>query len=255
VLAPRASEMDEASREVAAAKIPAKLVLDIPRKRPVVRLARVPKELRAVLLHEPVEHRRVRLPRQVRWREAAHLPAFALPMPSTPPRILSPFPLVPMARASSGRPAGQLGADSRHELSVEALVRARTPASDELRARAAGGLDRRLLEDTPADLPRRLGRLDPRAVRPGAPERRRRGARDHARVLRSRRSRSALGRPRRLAAHRALRGRAEEAGVWRWSREDGKPMPLGLIRLAGSNTRRPRESARTSPPTARSPYT
>ena len=61
MLAPRASEVDEASREVAAAKIPAKLVLHVARKRPVVRLARVPKELRSVLLHEPIDHRPVRL--------------------------------------------------------------------------------------------------------------------------------------------------------------------------------------------------
>jgi hypothetical protein len=51
------------------------------------------KEFRAVpLLHKPVEHRRVRLARQVRRREAGHLRAIALAVPSTSPRILSPFP-------------------------------------------------------------------------------------------------------------------------------------------------------------------
>jgi hypothetical protein len=61
VLAPMASEVDEASRKVAAAETTAKLVLDVPKKRPVVRLTRVSKKIRAVLSHEPVEHRPVRL--------------------------------------------------------------------------------------------------------------------------------------------------------------------------------------------------
>jgi hypothetical protein len=65
VLAPMASEVDEAPREVTAEKIPTQLVLDVARKRPVVGLARVAKELRAVLLHETIEHRRVWLARQV----------------------------------------------------------------------------------------------------------------------------------------------------------------------------------------------
>ena len=46
-----------------AAEIPAKLVLYVPRERAVVRLTRVSKKLRAVLFHEPGEHRRVRLAR------------------------------------------------------------------------------------------------------------------------------------------------------------------------------------------------
>jgi hypothetical protein len=95
MLAPMASEMDEASREVAAPQIPAKLVLHVPRERTVVRVARVPKVLRPVLLHETIEHRRVRLPRQVRRRQAGHLPALAYAVPSLPLRFCSPFLRVP----------------------------------------------------------------------------------------------------------------------------------------------------------------
>jgi hypothetical protein len=62
-----------------------------------------------VLLHQTVEHRRVRLPRQVRRREAGHLRAVAHAVPSGPLRICSSFPRVPWPgpdragrRASSG---------------------------------------------------------------------------------------------------------------------------------------------------------
>jgi hypothetical protein len=60
-----------------------------------------------VLLHEPVEHRRVRLARQVRRRQAGHGPAIALGVPSTAPRILSPFHRAALAPADLCRPVGQ----------------------------------------------------------------------------------------------------------------------------------------------------
>ena len=64
------------------------LVIDVPRQRAVVRLSRVAQKLGAVRIDEPVEHRGVRLARQVAPRESCHQPECRIPrvfVPATCP--------------------------------------------------------------------------------------------------------------------------------------------------------------------------
>jgi hypothetical protein len=82
----------EASRKISARQVAPKLVLDVSRQRSRVRLACMLQEVLEVLLHQRVENGLLWLAGQIRRREAGHVPAIALRMPSTSPRILSPFP-------------------------------------------------------------------------------------------------------------------------------------------------------------------
>ena len=79
----RALDVDEAAREVPALEVLPKLLLDVLRKRAVVRLARVTKEVLQVLLHETEEHGFLRPTRDVGRGQPRHAAPSASPRPTT----------------------------------------------------------------------------------------------------------------------------------------------------------------------------
>jgi hypothetical protein len=67
-----AVHMCEAAREVAALEVLAKLVFNVLGQRAIVRIACTLQEFAKMLAHQPVEHRLVRLPRNVRRKHGSH---------------------------------------------------------------------------------------------------------------------------------------------------------------------------------------
>ena len=75
----------EAAGKITAAQVASELVLHVTRKRALVGLPRVAQKLVPVLLHQPIEHRRVRTPGKIRRGKPGHASRVAGPMPTTAP--------------------------------------------------------------------------------------------------------------------------------------------------------------------------